>query len=136
MVQSLKERMKEFIKPPISLVQIVKYAGASGDYNKIHIDHAFAMNTPQKGIIAHGMLSMGFLGQYLDNIAGEEYNVKQFKVRFRGMVRPGDQLTCSAAIDKDEGDTVELEIFAKNQDGEIVTLGNATLIKTDERERN
>lgn len=128
MEQLLKQRIKKFEKPPISQVQIVKYAGASGDYNKIHIDHEFAAETPQKGIIAHGMISMGFLGQYLDNIAGEEFEVKKFKVRFRGMVRPGDQLTCSAEFEKNENDEYYLEILAENQYGDVVTKGNAIII--------
>src|ERR1700694_4733974 len=52
-------------KPPITKQQLVKYAGASGDYNLIHTDDETARTVGLEGVIAHGMLSMAFLGEYL-----------------------------------------------------------------------
>jgi acyl dehydratase len=50
-------------KPPITKLQLVKYAGASGDYNLIHTDDETARTVGLDGVIAHGMLSMAFLGE-------------------------------------------------------------------------
>src|ERR1700694_5319275 len=52
-------------KAPITKMQLVKYAGASGDYNLIHTDDETARTVGLEGVIAHGMLSMAFLGEDL-----------------------------------------------------------------------
>src|SRR5438067_3779035 len=85
-------------KPPISKVQLVKYAGASGDYNLIHTDDETARRVGLEGVIAHGMLSMGFLGEYAASLAGPQ-KVKRLKVRFAAMVRPGERLTCRGRVE-------------------------------------
>ena len=119
-------------KEPISQVQLVKYAGASGDYNRIHIDKAFAENTPLKDVIAHGMLSMAFMGQYLDKLTNNKLQVKKFKVRFQAMVRVGDEITCEGEIKDANEEELMIELVAKNQKGEKVIVGDAILIN-DER---
>lgn len=119
-------------KGPITQVQLVKYAGASGDYNRIHIDKVFADETPLKGVIAHGMLSMGFMGQYLDTLAANELLVKKYKVRFQVMVRIGDEITCEGEIKGFNDEGLMIELVAKNQRGEKVIVGDA-ILKKDER---
>ncbi|HEY8488903.1 MAG TPA: MaoC/PaaZ C-terminal domain-containing protein [Thermaerobacter sp.] len=119
-------------KDPITKVQLVKYAGASGDYNLIHTDDETARRVGLDGVIAHGMLSMGFLGQYLVHLAGPE-NVRSLKVRFRQMVRPGDVLTCKgrvAEVTEEPGGCrrVRLEVWAENQKGEAVTTGEGEVL--------
>src|SRR5437879_6021293 len=84
-------------KPPITKLQLVKYAGASGDYNLIHTDDETARSVGLDGVIAHGMLSMAFLGEYLCWLAGPE-SVRRLSVRFVEMVRPGDTLTCRGRV--------------------------------------
>src|SRR5437660_10677930 len=79
-------------KPPITKMQLVKYAGASGDYNLIHTDDETARSVGLEGVIAHGMLSMAFLGEYLCWLAGPEA-VRRLSVRFNEMVRRGDIMT-------------------------------------------
>lgn len=64
------QRLEPFIKPPVTKVQLVKYAGASGDFNPLHTDDAFAQEIGMNGVIAHGMLVMGFLGEYVMKLAG------------------------------------------------------------------
>ncbi|MFD0829528.1 MaoC/PaaZ C-terminal domain-containing protein [Neobacillus sp. M.A.Huq-85] len=124
----LNKEIPKLVKESITQVQLVKYAGASGDYNRIHIDEEFAKKTPLKGTIAHGMLSMGFLGQYLDKIAGDVYDVKNFKVRFRSMVRPGDTITCIAEVLNGDHQEISLELKALNQYNDTVISGNAVLL--------
>ncbi len=115
-------------KPPITKVQLVKYAGASGDYNLIHTDDETARWVGLEGVIAHGMLSMAFLGEYLCWLAGPE-SVRRLSVRFVEMVRPGDTLTCRGRVREytavKTGRRLQLEVWAENQRDERVTVGEA-----------
>ena len=120
-------------KEPITKVQLVQYAGASGDYNLIHTDVETARAVGLPDVIAHGMLSMGFLGQYLVSVAGPE-GVRRLKVRFRAMVRVGDTLTCRGRVvgvyPEADGSRarVVLDVWAENQRGEPVTTGEAEVL--------
>lgn len=120
--------LPELQKEPITKLQLVKYAGASGDYNLIHTDDETARAVGLDGVIAHGMLGMAFLGQYLCSLFGPEA-VRRLGVRFNLMVRPGDVLTCqgrvSAIESLDSNRRVRLEVWAANQSGERVTAGEA-----------
>lgn len=114
-------------KAPVSKVQLLKYAGASGDYNLIHTDVETAKAMGLGDVIAHGMLSMGFLGQFLAGLAGAE-NVRRLQVRFTAMVRLNDVLTCRGVVKSitaqaDGRSLVALEIWAENQKGGKVTAG-------------
>ena len=111
-------------KEPVTKVQLVKYAGASGDYNLIHTDDETARGMGLGGVIAHGMLSMGFLGEYAASFAGPQ-NVKRLKVRFAAMVRPGDVLTCRGRVRAVEQGRATIELWAENERGEKVTTGEA-----------
>jgi acyl dehydratase len=118
---------------PITKVQLVKYAGASGDFNPIHTDDETARGVGLSGVIAHGMLSMGFLGVYAAELVGAAGFVQSLKVRFSGMVQPGDVLVCRARIlEKDEGQrTARLAISATREgDEKPVTAGEAVLAFT------
>lgn len=118
------DELQPLRKEPVTKVQLVRYAGASGDYNLIHTDDETARRMGLDGVIAHGMLSMGFLGEYAAGIAGPQ-NVRRLKVRFAAMVRPGDELTCGGVVRSVEDGRVVLDLWAKNQDGDKVTTGEA-----------
>ena len=115
-------------KPPITKLQLVKYAGASGDYNLIHTDDETARAVGLEGVIAHGMLSMAFLGEYLCWLSGPE-SIRRVSARFVEMVRPGDILTCRGRVKQrtttDGGTRLELEVWTENQRAERVTVGDA-----------
>src|SRR5712692_1119510 len=117
-------------KAPITKLQLVKYAGASGDYNLIHTDDEMARTVGLEGVIAHGMLSMAFLGEYLCWLAGPE-SIRRLSVRFNEMVRPGDTLTCRGRVkERTTGNAVrrlQLEVWAENQRAERVTIGDAEI---------
>jgi len=133
--------LPDLSKPPITKVQLVKYAGASGDYNLIHTDDETARKVGLEGVIAHGMLSMAFLGEYLCWLAGPE-SVRRLSVRFIAMVKPGDTLTCRGRVKgprsgvkergvskerqaNEAGRRLQLEVWTENQRGERVTVGEA-----------
>lgn len=115
------------VKEPITRVQLAQYAGASGDFNPIHIDEEFAKNSPLKGVIAHGMLSMGFLSDYAEKLAGANGEIKTIKVQFRSIVRLGDVITCEASLLDADKDKKTFEIRAKNQNGDIVVKGKTEI---------
>jgi len=118
------DELTPLVKDPVTRVQLVMYAGASGDFNTIHWDPEAAEKMGLGGVIAHGMLSMGFLGQYVAGIAGPE-KVRRLKVRFGAMVRPGDVLTCRGTVRSVDEGRATLDVWAENQEGEKVTTGEA-----------
>lgn len=129
LIWQVGESLPSLVKEPVHKVQLLKYAGASGDYNLIHTDVETAREMGLGDVIAHGMLSMGFLGQYLTTLAGPE-GVRRLKVRFQAMVRLQDVLTCRGIVKElgpvDGGRQLALlEVWAENQKGEKVTAGEA-----------
>jgi acyl dehydratase len=118
------------VKGPIQQIQLTRYAGASGDFNPIHQDDAFAKAAGMGGVFAHGMLSMGFVAQALTDWAGAG-RVRKLGVRFAALVRLGDLVTCRGRVvsksSKDDVHLVELDVWAENQRGEKVVTGRATV---------
>src|SRR6266571_383007 len=80
-----------------AILQLVRYAGASGDFNPLHTDPKFGEMMGTGGIIAHGMLIMGFVGQMLSDYVGSTA-LRKFGVRFKGMTRIDDEITCTGTI--------------------------------------
>jgi len=113
-------------KNPITKVQLVRYAGASGDFNPLHTDDAEAQKAGLKGVIAHGPLIMGFVGQAITRWVPKRF-LKRFSVRFRGMCLPGDEITVSGTIvaKTKEGDNLRVicDTEAKDQKAEIKISG-------------
>jgi acyl dehydratase len=124
------QEMAPLVKGPIEQIQLTRYAGASGDFNPIHQDEAFARAAGMGGVFAHGMLSMGFVAQSLTDWAGAG-TVRKLGVRFAALVRLGDVVTCRGRIlaksSKDDVHLVDVEVWAENQRGEKVVTGKATL---------
>jgi acyl dehydratase len=129
------QELVPLVKPPITQEQLRRYAKASGDFNPIHLDEQAAHRVGLDGVIAHGMLSMAFLGQFVNQqIAGiPGARLERLRVRFMDMVRLGDTLTChgvvkSKTIDDDLSESVTLECWAQNQKGDKVTAGEAVVV--------
>ena len=124
------EEIPALVKKPTTR-QLVKYAGASGDYYEIHYDHHFAVNAGLKeGVIVHGLLTAGWLAQMLTDWLPSPMALKKFGVSYRAMARPGDSITCTGQIvkkyEKDGEHLVDCEISAENQRGEKCAVGTAT----------
>src|SRR5947199_10705928 len=89
-------------KGPVTHLQLVRYAGASGDFNPLHTDPKIGEMIGTGGIIAHGMLIMGFVGQMLSDYVGPTA-LRKFGVRFKGMTHLDDEITFTGTInDKPE----------------------------------
>src|SRR5712692_6801552 len=80
--------------------QLVKYAGASGDFYQIHYDKDFAIANGLPGVILHGALKNGFLGQLMTDFAGEQGWLRKLAVQYRGMDQPGSKVVCRGKITK------------------------------------
>jgi|SRR5579859_883959 len=127
-----RQELAPLVKPAIAREQLAAYAEASGDHNPIHLDDNAARMAGLDGVIAHGMLSMGFLGQFVTGwtrtLEGQPRLVR-LRVRFSAMVKPGDVLTCKGTIktiEQREAHThLTLDVWAENQRGERVTGGDA-----------
>lgn len=114
-------------KGPVTPIDLVKYSGASGDFNPIHTVDSYAREVGLGGVIAHGMLTMAYVGQLLTDFAGLDADVEDFSVRFRAMVRPGDVITCKGKVTDVQGTLVKLQVSAENDRGEVVVKGSAAL---------
>jgi len=111
--------------------QLVRWAGASGDFYQIHYDKDFALGNNLPGIIVHGALKSAWLGQLLGDWVGLKGMVKKYGCSYRGMDVPGDTLTCRGTVTKKyvEGDErlVELDIWLENGKGQKTTPGKAVV---------
>lgn len=118
------------VKPPVTTRQLMKYGAASNDYYEIHYDLEFAQSTGLKTVILHGMLKMAFIGEFVQDWAGDGF-VRKIKVQYRGMDFPGDIITVNGTIKRkyeEAGDRlVDLEVFTENQRGEKTTPGTVTV---------
>jgi acyl dehydratase len=112
--------------------QLVKYAGASGDFYQIHYDKDFALNNNLPGVIIHGALKNAFLGQLMTDFAGDLGWLRKLSVQYRGMDQPGAKVICKGRVTKKfvqgSDHLIDCEIWLENAKGEKSTLGSATII--------
>ena len=100
--------------PSVSRHTLALYCGASGDHNPIHVDLDFAKSSGLDDVIAHGMLSAGYLAQMLTNWVPQSA-LKSFNNRFTAMTQIGDTVSCSGKIvekfEKDGEKFIRLELY-------------------------
>lgn len=117
-------------KPPITEIQLVRYSGASGDFNPIHTVHQAGVDAGNGGVIAHGMVIMGFCAEAITNWVRPE-QVRKFGVRFTGISRPGDVITVSGKVAEkweEAGEKlVRCELEAADQTGHRKVRGEVTV---------
>ena len=109
----------------VNRTHIVKYAGASGDFNPLHHDDNAAKNLAgYPSVFAHGMLSMGLTGRMLTDWLGP-VALKKFGVRFTKQVWPGDTLTARGEVTAVNNGVATIKVVTTNQNGESVVEGEA-----------
>lgn len=113
---------------PVSRLDLIKYAGASGDFNPIHTIEAEAKNAGLPGIIAHGMWTMGNLSKLFTPYYGEGY-IKEFKVRFASMVFLDDVITLRAELAEERDEELLFNVSAVNQNDQVVVKGTVQFIR-------
>lgn len=120
------DEIPRLVTAPVTHLQLVKYAGASGDFNPLHTDPKIGEAIGTGGIIAHGMLIMGFVGQMLSDYVGPAA-LKKFGVRFKGMTHLDDEITCTGTITEKYEENGEGRIAGKvqaaDQTGDVKVTG-------------
>lgn len=112
----------------LSQEKIDAYAQASGDFNPIHVDPAFAAGTFFGGTIAHGMLLLAYLSEMLTAAFGSAWiSGGRLKVRFKGVARPGDTVTVRGRVERaqEEGRRLFAGVECVNQEGQVLVAGDA-----------
>jgi hypothetical protein len=83
------DKMPLYTSSPITRTHLVRYAGASGDFNPLHHDETFIKMIGMNNVIAHGMLIMGIVGEAITSWI-ENKNLRKFNTRFLSMTEPVD----------------------------------------------
>ncbi|WP_423802067.1 MaoC/PaaZ C-terminal domain-containing protein [Neobacillus sp. SAB-20_R2A] len=116
------DSLKEIQLSPVSRIDLIKYAGASGDFNPIHTIDEEATKASLPGIIAHGMWTMGNLAKLFTEYYEEGF-VKDYSIRFKGMVFLNDVITLNASLKEKEDNQLRFDVQAVNQQGKDVIKG-------------
>lgn len=116
------DTLQEIKLSPVTRLDLIKYAGASGDYNPIHTIDEEAKKAGLPGIIAHGMRTMGNLGKLFTPYFEEGF-VRKYRVRFAGMVFLGDVICLQGKLTETADDRLVFEVSAVNQHGKEVIQG-------------
>jgi 3-hydroxybutyryl-CoA dehydratase len=115
------------LKRQVTQEHINLYATVSGDFNPIHIDQEFARKTPLRGTVAHGMLVLGYISEFMTNNFGQNWlRGGSLNARFKVPARPGDLITISGKINavqkENEFISILCDVFCQNQQNESVII--------------
>jgi acyl dehydratase len=113
----------------LTRTDLVRYAGASGDFNPMHHDEVQSQAAGQPSVFGHGMFSMGLLGSAITDYVGIG-NLTHYKVRFSRQTWPDEKLTTKVVVvdKREEGGRhlIDLDVRLVNQEGEEKVVGEAT----------
>ena len=113
----------------LTRTDLVRYAGASGDYNPMHHDEVQAKEVGLPSVFGHGMFSAGLLASALTDYVGIG-RLTRYKVRFSKQTWPGDVLTTTITVTgkREDGERrlLDLECQLANDKGVAVVVGEAT----------
>ena len=105
-----------------------RYAGASGDFNPIHIDPEFAKAVGLPGTILHGLYMMGLVARANAAVAdGDPRALKRLSVQFRGMGAPETEIVVSGTVKSVDGDTVVVDTVAAQGDNQTIRNAEAEI---------
>ncbi len=103
-----------------------RYAGASGDFNPIHIDPEFAKAVGLPGSILHGLYMMALVGRANAAIAdGDPRALKRLSVEFRGMGTPEQEIVVSGEVAEADGRKLVTECVARQGDNRVIRNAKA-----------
>lgn len=115
----------------LTRMDLVRYAGASGDFNPMHSDEVAAKEAGLPSVFGHGMYTMGLLATALTNYAGVG-NLASYGVRFTKQTWPDEVLSTRIVVTakRSDGDRrlVDLACSVLNADGQVKVDGHATAI--------
>jgi acyl dehydratase len=115
----------------LTRTDLVRYAGASGDFNPMHTDEVAAKEAGLPSVFGHGMFSMGLLGRAVTDWAGVG-NLKVYGVRFTKQTWPGETLSTRIVVtgkeETAEGRIIIAELALLNQNGEVKLNGTTRVL--------
>jgi acyl dehydratase len=121
---SVGDELRERTLPPVDRMMLIKYAGASGDYNGIHLLDDAAEDAGLPGIIAHGMLTVATMGLLFSPYLEYGY-IKTFRNRFSGMVFLGDVLRVGGRVvgveESGEGLLHTFRVYARSNEDTVAS---------------
>ena len=127
---SVGDELPPLALPPLTRATLVLYAGASGDHNPIHIDTDFARAAGMADVVAHGMLSMAWVGRLLTNWAPQR-ELREFSVRFTALTHVGERIVCTGRVaeklQRNGERLVRVAVATANEEGEVKVAGDAYL---------
>jgi acyl dehydratase len=110
---------------------IAAYVKACGITEKRFTDEAYAHSLGMDGIIAPGNMGLAYLSRMLNDWA-QGAVLRKLEVRFRGFVKPGDQLTCKGLVVEKHArgseNSIECDVFIENENGDRPVAGSATVV--------
>lgn len=104
-----------------------RYAGASGDFNPIHIDEDFARAVGLPGRILHGLWSMAQVARAQTDAAGGPEHLRRLKVQFRGMGVPEQEIVVSGTVREADGGRLLIDTVAVQDGKEIIRNAEAMI---------
>lgn len=132
------DELEERALPPVTRLRLIKYAGASGDYNPIHTVDEAACEAGLPGVIAHGMLTAATMALPFSPYL-EHGHVKSLTSRFFGPVFVGDALRvggrATAVEPSEEGALYTFEVYAKKDEETVASGTLGFLVHRDGAER-
>ncbi len=117
--------MPPYLFGPVSRTDLVRYAGAGGDFNPMHHDEPLAISAGLPSVFGMGMLHAGILAVRLARWVGPA-NLRAFTVRFAAMVWPGDELQFDGTVEHVDAGVASLVLTVRRQDGTVVLSATAT----------
>ena len=105
----------------------VRYAGASGDFNPIHIDDELARSVGLPGRILHGLWTMAQVARAQTEAAGGPEALRRLSVQFRGMGVPEQEVVVTSAVREEADGVATVDVEARQGDTRIVRRGRAEL---------
>ena len=118
---------------PVTRLSLVKYCGASGDFNVIHWNERIARSVGLPDVIAHGMFTMAQAGRYVTDWAGDAGALLEFGVRFSApVVVPDDGTGATIEVtgtveEKLDGNRVVLGLTARSGEAKVLTRARAVV---------
>jgi acyl dehydratase len=111
---------------PITRRTLALFAGGSGDHQPVHVDVDAAHARGRPDVIAHGMLSMAYLGRYVTGLVPQE-RLKSFSARFAAVTPVLAEPVCSGKVLRVEDGLAYLELTVALADGTVTVKGQATI---------
>ena len=117
--------LQPITRGPITRSQIARFAAATGDFNPIHTDEAFAQKIGFPSVIAHGPLTLAFLTQLLGQNFGAD-RVRGVTAQFRAPILPGDTLRVEGTVTEVAGGRASCELRIVRGEDEVVATGTGS----------